>query len=812
MQRYYAQSLRRSPAMPLSGAPLSLVPVQMPVAPRAMLVLPPPLVDSCPADKSSRSSTWTSYQGSAKTFSSELERGERIKPERANRRNAVQKMQWRSSRWVTGFAAGEYLGGPEDADLDHRISSMTIADVSPRFAVKRILLLYENQQYREAANFINRLSHGTFKVIVNDLPIDLFVESMPASLSILEALYAKVFLSDGLDFSLKLLRPDAVVMQMVRLFAGSDANNSWQLCGPFVTSCKKLLKVIVLSEPKIRKMLQARRRALDKAIEGLGQHGLVGTSDETLMNLHDALKVEFSRVVEAYKGAMQKLEDLSLAGQSAPAQRGIGRGPAPVQASHQRQLSLRQPEIQERLIKNKTLLNVVEPTMGNHSLDILLGILQRRIECDKDALFQFTQLKKEVRSGVTANDIVAPVLMRFSHGCDQVLELMKEVTEDDEDSSDISGYHSDSDSAIMMSGNSPYVSKRARYNFLTRSVRSSSKCSRLSVLGGALGPLGPKLSTSSGVSSGLSSGGSVPDSNECAECNAKGVGSGSSSEEAASSSPTPPAPSSSGPQRLRHLKHKKELLKANSVPGLRAEVDTLRSELALAKTRLTAAEESENRPSAAPAAGECELGADRLVACYANLYSQARVDTLDALDALPALRDATELKSKILFSVVVLAFRSAQSLLALKKEHIRRILHLPTPAADQSDAAPATTAAQELEQHVSTYLRRTVDSFDLTKSIDEVCSQIWATLYDYPSLKTCGGLLQYVRDSVRLAWALVNQTPTYVLEYEQRLFRRDVHVRFHSSDPDSEAIRTYLWPALLEGAGGPCVHKAVVLT
>lgn len=81
------------------------------------------------------------------------------------------------------------------------------------------------------------------QVIVNDLPIDLFVESMPASLSILEALYAKVFLSDGLDFSLKLLRPEAVVMQMVRLFAGSDANNSWQLCGPFVTSCKKLLKV-----------------------------------------------------------------------------------------------------------------------------------------------------------------------------------------------------------------------------------------------------------------------------------------------------------------------------------------------------------------------------------------------------------------------------------------------------------------------------------------------------------------------------------------------------------------------------------------
>lgn len=42
--------------------------------------------------------------------------------------------------------------------------------------------------------------------------------------------------------------------------------------------------------------------------------------------------------------------------------------------------------------------------------------------------------------------------------------------EDDlEDSSDVSGYHSDSDSAVMMSGNSPFLSKSARYNFLSRS-------------------------------------------------------------------------------------------------------------------------------------------------------------------------------------------------------------------------------------------------------------------------------------------------------------------------------------------------------
>ncbi|KAG8320280.1 hypothetical protein J6590_072342 [Homalodisca vitripennis] len=59
---------------------------------------------------------------------------------------------------------------------------------------------------------------------------------------------------------------------------------------------------------------------------------------------------------------------------------------------------------------------------------------------------------------------------------------------------------------------------------------------------------------------------------------------------------------------------------------------------------------------------------------------------------------------------------------------------------------------------------------------------------------------------------LMLQSPSYVLEYEQRVFRRDLHVRFHSADSDSDHIRTYLWPALLQGPGGQCVHKAVVIT
>ena len=67
---------------------------------------------------------------------------------------------------------------------------------------------------------------------------------------------------------------------------------------------------------------------------------------------------------------------------------------------------------------------------------------------------------------------------------------MREVADEGEDegnTSDLSPYHSDSDSAVMMSGNSPYICKAARYNFLSRSVTLGSKHNvRASILASSL--------------------------------------------------------------------------------------------------------------------------------------------------------------------------------------------------------------------------------------------------------------------------------------------------------------------------------------
>ena len=89
---------------------------------------------------------------------------------------------------------------------------------------------------------------------------------------------------------------------------------------------------------------------------------------------------------------------------------------------------------------------------------------------------------------------------------------------------------------------------------------------------------------------------------------------------------------------------------------------------------------------------------------------------------------------------------------------------------------------------------------------------MWATLYDYPSLRNCDGLRLYVKECIHVAWALSVQNPPLLISYETKSFSPNMHTRFHTSDPDSDQIKAVLWPALIEGDDGHCVFKGVVVT
>ncbi|CAB4067273.1 unnamed protein product [Lepeophtheirus salmonis] len=718
------------------------------------------------------------------------------------------------------------------------------------------------------------------------------------------------------------LRPEAVVWQLVKFFASQQeeakaTGERWAFCGPFISSCKRLLNILLQAEPKLKRVVLDRKRALMKAIESLGQHGMVGTSDEKLMNLHDALKLEFQKVQKTYGEALTKLETMSLVGSHPVVNKSNGtisgrlsRAP-PIAQSHQRQLSLKANEIQLRLIKNKTLLNAIEPALENTALEVLLGILQKRIELDKECLFQFTQVKRESKLQGDDTQSVAPILMRYQRGCQQVLDLMKEVSateriedEVEENLSDISGgYHSDSESCVMTSGNSPFISKEARYNFLSRSIRLGSKhnfrssiiassiCQdNLSIRSSSIGSVKHPLSTlskiiprinkkvldkedeyeeeeeeeeeegstnrhlvihsSSGISSGSSDGGNeeegIPE-----DLSIAGDESTICSPSICSSDTLKTTISSnrSTQRASRHLKPrgKPVLPSTTSMKNLHGDHlyhGVLKSEISFAQNQMFELQDNEKRlketlrdereksltyekviTKNATSNNFAERGnfetdkrkaRTELVRKYGDLYSTLRLETLDELDRLPQLVNSNELKNKLLFSVVVLSFRSITTAVQSKRDSLRRILQLPPTCLSigkkDDDLEMMDLARKDIEEALSLYLRRAVDNFDLTKNVEEVCDQIWATLYDYPCLKSCGAIIKYVKECVKTAWGLVNQMPSYAIEYEKRHMDLDCHVRYHSSDHESNQIKTYLWPALFEGKNGPCVQKGVVIT
>ena len=289
--------------------------------------------------------------------------------------------------------------------LNRRLASLTIADMSSDLALQRILLLHRRGDHREAAGFIRRLSYPTFRQLMEDLPMEGFVEAMPQSLPILEAIYGKLFVGSETWSGLKAVSGDFnnkysaenVVWQIVKFFASQDITGSpngdqaaskarWEMCGPWASTCKRLLSLLLTAEPRVKHLILERRKCLTKAIEGLGQHGLIGTSDESLLHLHDALKGQFENTCRAYSEALTKLEQLCLttssqttpsmtsstqlnsiinnfngklllikANSSGSNQSGSNQllKSPPVAQSHQRQLSLRVNEIQERLIRNK---------------------------------------------------------------------------------------------------------------------------------------------------------------------------------------------------------------------------------------------------------------------------------------------------------------------------------------------------------------------------------------------------------------------------------------------------------------------------
>ncbi|XP_058807347.1 uncharacterized protein LOC131674910 [Phymastichus coffea] len=609
---------------------------------------------------------------------------ERIRPERP--RNAIQRLVWvPGSQLHVGF-----VGIADDEGTN------------PRMALRRLLRLYEGRQYREAAGFLLRLPQYTLKAALPDIPIDLLIETLPHSLVLLEALYARL-LELGIR-DVKVLRLEQLLWRVVYLIASGDAHDQFHL-----RAWARLLSALNRAAPSVRSALITRRRALERAVEGLGKHGLVqakpkstvsnGNSNDhhhhhhhhhhgfsssnsinslinstsNLVPLPVALKDELETRADAYKLALHKIESL---GKHA----GLHKGDQGVQAaSHQRQLSLKHSEVQQRLIDNQGLLNVLERASGTR-LDELLVELKTRVEQDKEALRQWSVLRKTYNDSKNQTSLAAK-LLQFSRGCTLAIQLMN------------------SDGAPVSSNGSQ--SGDYYYDEEEEGEESSSSA-------------------------------------------------GYHTDESCSLTPEP---------------------SFKTLQGLSCQ----------------------------------DAGAERLCERYAALYTQASQHTLEALNGLLPLKDAPELKTKILYSIVVLSWRLAGILQASRRIEALKILN-------GGNTHLQASAPPDLEDCIRRQLATVGAQSGARDVAHQVTNQLERTLYDFPCLRDSNEVKKYTLACSRLAWACLARNTPLVLEVAHgQDFRPEIHSR-HRSSTNGMKIKAILWPGLREGCQGPFLHKIVVVT
>ncbi|KAM7363945.1 uncharacterized protein ACRADG_000669 [Cochliomyia hominivorax] len=275
---------------------------------------------------------------------------------------------------------------------------------SPRQVLRRLMLLSEGRQYREAAGVVGRLGPSVLRSVIAELPIDLLLEHLPHSAYLLESFFSRLIAVNPSP------KPDvpveAVLWQLVRLFSNPHDPGLKQ-------RCSKLLQSLVQYEPTLRHTIRETHKSFNDAVQGLGVHGLTTDSSGQLISLHIALKTELQRHVDTYKVALHKLEELSM----------ITVNQDPAHSSHQRLLGISYGDIQQRLIDNKTLLTILDkPALKQ--LSSLIENLSQRVENDKEVLKAVGQVKRVDMQANLDKRPAAGLLMNFAKGCEIILQMM----------------------------------------------------------------------------------------------------------------------------------------------------------------------------------------------------------------------------------------------------------------------------------------------------------------------------------------------------------------------------------------------------
>ena len=146
-------------------------------------------------------------------------------------------------------------------------------------------------------------------------------------------------------------------------------------------------------------------------------------------------------------------------------------------------------------------------------------------------------------------------------------------------------------------------------------------------------------------------------------------------------------------------------------------------------------------------------------------------------------------------------------------------------------------AEKQLESAITVYLRRVCSRQDMapitkvthtftsqTHSIHCVCmhgstTQMLKCQLDakylnsavYAEVKGLQPFVDYMKECVRVAWALCIQTPHMTINCSEMVYKREHHKRFYNADKSRKDILMYMWPILTQ-FNGPVLVQGIVLT
>ena len=84
-------------------------------------------------------------------------------------------------------------------------------------------------------------------------------------------------------------------------------------------------------------------------------------------------------------------------------------------------------DVERRLIHNKSLLDLIKPTINNTCLKSLLNELEARIEADKRVIVLLSELNKELTTNVLPGAMLAPIFQKLHSACKYLHQVAKEA-------------------------------------------------------------------------------------------------------------------------------------------------------------------------------------------------------------------------------------------------------------------------------------------------------------------------------------------------------------------------------------------------